>query len=272
MNFKKKSIENLINLSKKIRRDILFYSYFNHTGHISSCLSVADILSVLYGSILYIDAKNPTDVNRDRFILSKGHAALALYACLSSRGFFSKESLNNFCKNGSKFGTHPEYGISGIEFSTGSLGHGLSVGVGMALAAKLDKKKYKVYILMSDAELNEGSIWEAAQFAAHHKLDNLTLIIDENGLQAFGKTKNVLDLQDISVKFKDFGWASINTNGHDHEKLFEILEKMPLIKEKPTVLVAKTTAGKGVSFMEGKIEWHYNNLDENLYNLAMKEN
>src|SRR3989344_4391228 len=141
---KREDVIGLKLLSKTIRHDILYYSYLNHSGHISSCLSIADILAVLYGSILKIDPKDPTDNSRDRFILSKGHAALSLYCTLANKGFFSKSELNNFCRNGSKFGTHPEYGISGIELSTGSLGHGLSVGVGMALAAKLDKKKYKV--------------------------------------------------------------------------------------------------------------------------------
>lgn len=265
------SLKDLRLFSQRVRRDILYYSYLNHTGHISSCLSITDILSVLYGSILNIDPKSPTDRDRDRFILSKGHAALALYCTLSNKGFFPKSELNDFCHIGSKFGTHPEHGIPGIELSTGSLGHGLSVGAGMALSAKQDKKNFEIFVLISDAELNEGSIWEAIEFCPHHKLDNLTLIIDKNGLQAFGKTKDVLNLGDVSTKLKDFGWSTFEVDGHDHKQIFDTLKKVSPIKESPKVIVAKTIGGSGVPFMEGKLEWHYNNLNENQYKSAIKE-
>ncbi len=270
-------MKHAINLTKKaneIRRDVIEISYRAGVGHIAPALSIIDILTVLYFSILRINPKNPTKKTRDRFILSKGHAAAALYATLRHRGFFTKKKLRTYCQDNGAFGVHPDYNIRfGVELTTGSLGHGLAVGAGMAISLKdtYPRNSPHVFVLVSDAELNEGSVWETIMFASHQKLDNLTLIIDDNGLQAFGRTKDVLNIQPIEDKLNVFGWQTMCVNGHDMTALEKILTNIPFQNGKPNAVVAKTIGGKGISFMEDTIEWHYLSLSKEQYKKALKE-
>ncbi len=239
---------------RAIRRIILDQSYRAGVGHIGSALSVVDILAALYGGILRIPS--PRDPDRDRFILSKGHAALALYAVLALKGFFPLERLDTYCADDSLLGVHPEHGLPGIDFSTGSLGHGLPVGAGAALAARLQGSARRVFVLVSDAELNEGSTWEAVMFAAHHRLANLVAVVDVNGQQALGFTRDVLDLSPLADRFGAFGWEAVEVDGHDREQIRRALS-LSDGDGPPRVLLARTTLGKGVSFMEGQVKWHY---------------
>lgn len=255
--------------SKQIRKNILDISYKANIGHIGSALSIVDFLTVLYYRILRIDPKKPSSSSRDYFILSKGHAAVALYSVLCRKGFFSRKKLFSFCQDGGIFGVHPDYHPDlGIEFTSGSLGHGLGVGIGLALGLKA---KSRVFVLISDAELNEGSVWEAIMFAGHHQLDNLTVIVDDNGSQALGKTREILNLQPLAVKWEAFGWKTKVVDGHNFENLVDVMSKIPFRVGKPSVVIAETVMGKGVSFMEGNFEWHYWPLDKKLYQKALKE-
>ena len=251
-----------------IRKIILEQSKRAHVGHIGSCLSVADILAALYGGILNI--KSPDDSDRDRFILSKGHAAIALYACLFLKGWLSQKELDSFCVDDSFLGVHPEHRLKGIDFSTGSLGQGLPVAAGIALGARLKKVKYRSFILMSDAELNEGSVWEAAMFAAHHKLSNLVLIIDQNGQQATGYTKDILNLEPLGKRWESFGWDVNEVNGHHIQNMRDIF-KLKKPSDKPQVMIARTRFGKGVSFMENKIKWYYWPMSDKEFETALEE-
>lgn len=238
-------------------------------GHIGSALSVADIIAALYGDVLRIS--NPEDPARDRFILSKGHAALALYAALFLKGWISEKELGTFCGDGSLLGVHPEFAVRGVEFTTGSLGHGLSMGAGLALAARLKGEKHRTFVLVSDAECNEGSLWEAVMFSAHHKLSNLIAIIDLNGQQAFGYTKDVLDLQPMEGRWSAFGWDVHKVDGHDTGGMAKTIARLKTADGKPHVLVAHTTFGKGVSFMENSIKWHYQPMSDDEYKKALSE-
>lgn len=269
MCFRKQNIKKLEKQVVRIRRDILEISHQAGVGHIASALCVADILAVLYNGILNINPKNSTDPGRDRFLLSKGHAVAALLAVLYNRGFINKKMLRSYCLDGGEFGMHPEQNIEyGIEFSTGSLGHGLSVGAGMALGLR---GKARVFVLLSDAELNAGSTWEAVMFASHHGLDNLVAIVDNNSLQAFGRTKEILNLHSLQEKWSAFGWKCREADGHNIEELYKLLRKVPFTAGKPNVVIAKTVAGKGVSFMEDKLEWHYWPMSKKQYQRATKE-
>jgi transketolase len=262
---------NYQKISKEVRRKVVEMMYKSQTAHLGGCLSCVDILTVLYFKILRINPKRPSAENRDRFLLSKGHAVAPLYAVLAKRGFFSEKVLNSYCKNGGLPG-HSTIGfVPGIEISTGSLGHGLSVGAGMALAGRRDKKKYRVFVLMSDGECQEGSTWEAGLFAAHHKLDNLVGIVDYNKLQAFGRIKDVLNLEPLAKKWKSFGWEVKEIDGHNFFQIERAFSKIPFKKEKPSLVIAHTIKGKGVSFIEDKMEWHYKNLTKEQYELALKE-
>ena len=223
-----------------------------------SCLSIAEILTVLYFRILNIDPQDPRAKDRDRFILSKGHAGMALYSVLALKRFFDKELLFSSCRPGSILGGHPDmHKVPGVEASTGALGHGFPFAVGVALAGKIDQKRYKVFALLGDGECQEGSVWEAALFAPHHKLDNLTVIIDYNKLQAMDKIDHIVRLEPFVEKWKAFGWAVAQVNGHDIQGLYKVLSKTPLKKNKPTLVIAHTTKGKGISFMENVPIWHY---------------
>ncbi len=263
---------NYNKISKEIRKKILKMMFESKMAHLGSCLSCVDILTILYFKILKINPKNPLSENRDRFILSKGHAVAALYAILARRGFLRGNTLSSYCKEGGKLFGHSTYNcLQGIEVSTGSLGHGLPIGTGMALAAKNDNKKYRIFVLMSDGECDEGSVWEAALFAGHHKLDNLVGIIDYNKLQAFGRTNEVLNLEPLFEKWKDFGWGTAEIDGHNFSEIQRGFSNIPIEKGKPTMIIAHTVKGKGISFMEDKLEWHYKNLTENEYKSALKE-
>jgi transketolase len=263
---------NYQKIAKGIRKKILKMIFDSRSSHIGSAFSCVDILTVLYFKILKIDPKNPSIESRDRFILSKGHAASALYATLAQRGFFPDKVLDTYCLDGGMLPGHATKGyVPGVEISTGSLGHGLSVGAGMALAGKADKKKYRVFVLISDGECDEGTVWEAALFAHHHKLDNLIGIIDYNKLQAFGKTKDVLDLEPLKEKWTSFGWQVKEIDGHNFNQIEKVLSKTPFKKNKPSIVIAHTIKGKGISFMESKLEWHYKSPSEKEYISALKE-
>ena len=238
-------------------------------GHIGSALSVADIIASLYTHVLRINS--PDDPDRDRFILSKGHAALALYAALHLKGWLSVEALNTFCGDGTLLGVHPDRSLPGIDFSTGSLGHGLSIGCGAALAARLQGSQRRVFVLVSDAEANEGSLWEAVMFAAQHRLSNLIVIMDVNGQQAFGYTKQVLDLSPMAERWRSFAWDVQELDGHDVELLTRTVGALSIIAGPPHVVIARTIFGKGVSFMENTIKWHYWPMSDEEYHLAIRD-
>jgi transketolase len=258
--------------AREIRKNVLKMTFKSQTSHIGSSLSCIEILAVLYFKILKTDIKNPFSEKRDRFILSKGHAVASLYSTLAQKGFFPLKELDYYCKDGKKMPGHStKRSMPGVEVTTGALGHGLPIATGMALALKKDKRSQRVFVLMSDGECDEGSNWEAALFAGHHKLDNLTSIIDYNKLQAFGRTNKVLNLEPLAKKWEDFGWQVKEVDGHNLEDLEKNLSKIPFKKGKPSLLIAHTVKGKGVSFMENKLEWHYKNLDQKLLEKALKE-
>ena len=265
---------------KAIRRIVLSQSKRANVGHIGSCLCVVEILAALYGGVMRTPVVD--DPDRDRFILSKGHAALALYAVLVLNGRISNNDLNTFCGDGSIFGVHPERAVPGVDFSTGSLGHGLSIAAGAALAARLQESQRRVFCLISDAECNEGSVWEAAMFAAHHQLNNLQVIVDVNGQQALGPTCDVLDAPNLRERWASFGWRVSEVDGHSIPALVNALSadsRSPA----PHVILAKTVFGRGVSYMEqGRpitqshlpvqpINWHYLPMSDQEYEIALAE-
>ncbi|MDO8184188.1 transketolase [Conexibacter sp. JD483] len=256
-------------LAGLIRRLIIDESMRAHVGHIGSALSIADILAALYGGVLRSASSH--DPERDRLVLSKGHAALALYAALAASSRLDRALLSTYCGEGSQLGAHPEHVLPGVDFSTGSLGQGLSIGAGSALAARMQGSDRQVYVLMSDAECNEGSVWEAAMFAAHHRLGNLVAIIDVNGQQAFGYTRDVLEPTPLAERWAAFGWNVSEVDGHDVEGLQQSLVAADARDPRPRLLAARTTFGKGVSFMENEIAWHYWPLDALQYERACAE-
>lgn len=254
---------------QQIRRIILEQSKRANVGHIGSALCVADIIAALYGNVLRIP--QPADPDRDRFILSKGHAALALYAALYLKGWLSRAQLDTFCADGSLLGVHPEHELIGIDFSTGSLGMGLSFGAGAALAARLQASTRRVFVLVSDAECNEGSLWEAVMFAAHHRLANLIAVVDANKQQALGYTRDVLDLSPLADRWQAFGWDTREVDGHDVAQITRTINALDTSGGPPHALIAHTTFGKGVSFMENQIKWHYWPMSDDEYERAMAE-
>ncbi|WP_300369649.1 transketolase [Brachyspira sp.] len=258
-------------LSKIIRIESLKMHYKSQTSHIGSNFSVADILSVLYNDILKYDIKNPNYINRDRVIYSKGHAATILYALLAEKGFIEKELINNYGNDNQILASHITHKVDGIEFSTGSLGHGANIGCGIAIALKRKNIDAKVFVILSDGEMNEGSTWEAILFASHHRLDNLIFILDNNKLQAFGNTKDIINMGNISNKLIEFGWETIEVDGHNHDELKSIFNKLPLENNKPSFILAHTIKGKGVDFMENNLLWHYRSPNEEEYLLALKK-
>lgn len=226
-------------------------------GHPGGALSSIDVMVALYFQVMKIDPKRPQWDERDRFILSKGHSSIGLYTVLFLKGFINKETLLTFRQNGSILSGHPDMRkVPGVEMSTGSLGHGLSVGVGMAIAGKMDKKDYRVFVIVGDGESQEGSIWEAAMSAAHYKLDNLTVILDRNRIQIDGFTENVMSLEPYADKWRAFGWEVKEINGHAMAEIVPALQSVPFSKGKPSLVLSKTTKGKGVSFMENNHLWH----------------
>lgn len=262
--------QSLEQLALRIRKHAIDMTSTGGSSHIGSILSIADILAVLYGSELNYKANNPKWESRDRFILSKGHAGAGIYAVLAESGFMSVDKLKTHYKNGSDLSGHVSHkGIPGVEFSTGSLGHGLPVAIGMALAAKINKKEHNVYVLMSDGECDEGSNWEAALFAPHHKLDNLVVIVDRNNLQSIKSTEDTLGLEPFVDKWQAFGWNVVDVDGHNFEQLIRACNSR--VVSKPLCIVANTIKGKGVSFMENQVLWHYRSPQGNEYEAAMKE-
>lgn len=261
-----------IEIARDVRIGILQIIYRSKAPHIGSCFSIVEILTALYFRYLKFSLSTPTRKNRDRLIFSKGHACPALYVVLQKKGFISKKDLQKYGVNGSVLEHHPTMDFKrGIEVSTGSLGHGLSIGVGMALAAKRDKKKYKVYVLVSDGELNEGSTWEAIMFAAHHKLDNLVVIVDYNKMQALGFAKGIIELEPLIKKWASFNWGVSEIDGHDFNDIFKAFEGLSFKSSKPSVIIAHTTKGRGVSFMENSLLWHYRSPNDAEYKKAMQE-
>ncbi|AIY84733.1 transketolase [Clostridium baratii] len=253
----KKNKQELMDMAKIIRKDIVSMLTESASGHPGGSLSAADVVTTLFFNEMNIDPKNPKMEDRDRFVLSKGHAAPVLYSALARRGFFDPKELLNLRKFGSNLQGHPNMNdLPGIDMSTGSLGQGISAAVGMALAGKTDKKDYRVYALLGDGELEEGQVWEAAMCAAHYKLDNLTIFIDFNGLQIDGDITKVMNPSPIDKKFEAFGWNVLVIDGHNYDEILEAIEKAKNHKGQPTAIVCKTVKGKGVSFMENEASWH----------------
>lgn len=246
-----------IDLAKDLRAQSLRMVHRARASHIGSALSICDIVAVLYGKVLRLDPRQPAWVDRDRFILSKGHACVAVYAVLAELGFIGPQDILSYGQDHSALMNHISHKVAGVEFSTGSLGHGLPFGTGKALAAKRSNKAWRTYVLLSDGELGEGSNWEAMMFAAHHQLDSLIAIIDYNKLQSLTTVDKTLRVEPLIDKARAFGWAAQEVNGHDHADLTSALSGAPWVVGKPSFLIAHTTKGKGVSFMENSVAWHY---------------
>jgi transketolase len=257
-NLKEPSVAELQQISRKLRFRIIQMSHKAGTPHLGSALSCADILVAAYWTTLKIDPQQSCDPLRDRFILSKGHAASALYATLAERGFFPKNWLDNFAQHGSPLAEQPAPNCAaGVELATGSLGHGLPVGLGMAIAGRIQKQDYRVFVCMSDGECNEGTVWEAAMFAPAQKLENLCIIVDYNKWQATARSNETMALASLAEKWKAFGWNTTEVDGHDVGALSKLLKNVPDGSGKPVAIVAHTVKGKGVSFMEDDNNWHY---------------
>ncbi len=266
------NVKALKKIALEVRKDIIEAVYSAKSGHPGGSLSIADILTVLYFNQMNIDEKKPDDPNRDRLVLSKGHACTALYSVLAEKGYFDKEDLKTFRKLGSPLQGHPDMNkVPGIDMTTGSLGQGLSASVGMAIASKMNKAGCKIYCILGDGEIEEGQIWEAAMSASKYKLDNLCVILDNNNLQIDGEIEKVGGMNNITEKFLSFGFNVVNINGHNIDEIIDAITTAKQTKGKPTIIIAKTIKGKGVSFMENKAEWHGKAPSEEEYNLAMEE-
>lgn len=266
------SDEELIQVANEVRRGVVIGTHAAKSGHPGGSLGAADIITYLYFEEMNVDPADPRRADRDRFVLSKGHCAPALYAALAERGFFPKEDLESLRHVGCHLQGHPNMNDTpGVDMSTGSLGQGISAAVGMALAGKLAKKDYRVYALLGDGEIAEGQVWEAAMSAAKYHLDNLCAVVDVNGLQIDGATKDVMPSEPLDQKFAAFNWNVIHVNGHDYDALIAAFEAAAACKGKPTVLIAKTTKGKGVSFMENNAGWHGKAPNDEQYAQAKAE-
>lgn len=264
--------KGLNEITRNIRKDIVTMIHGSKSGHPGGSLSAVEILTALYFDEMNIDPENPKKEDRDRFVLSKGHAAPVLYATLAERGYFDKKELLSLRKVGAMLQGHPDMkGTPGVEISTGSLGQGFSVACGMAMASKLDNAPWRVYALLGDGEVQEGLIWEAAMSAAHYKLDNMVAFLDYNGLQIDGEVEKVMNIGPIVDKFKSFGWNVIEIDGHDFDQIFAALDMAKETVGKPTMIVAKTVKGKGVSFMENNAGWHGNAPSDNDLEIALAE-
>ena len=259
-------------IATEIRLGIVEAVYNAKSGHPGGALSSADILACLYFSELNVDPNNSKDENRDRFVMSKGHSCPGLYSTLALKGYFPREELKSFRHTGALLQGHPDMkAINGVDMSAGSLGQGFSCACGMALAGKLNNKDYRTYALVGDGESQEGQVWEAIMFAAHYKLDNLCLIIDNNGLQIDGRVSDVMNVMPYESKLEAFGWNVITVDGHNYDEILSAFDKAKTVKGKPTAIVAKTVKGKGVSFMEDQASWHGKAPNEEQYNQAMAE-
>ena len=268
----KKLVRELEIAATKVRIGIIDGIHAAKAGHPGGSLSAADLLTYLYMHRLNVDPKNPNDPNRDRMILSKGHAAPALYAALALRGFFPMEEMKTLRHIDSRLQGHPDcLKIPGVDASTGSLGQGISVACGMALSGKISCDPYKVYAVMGDGELDEGMVWEAAMFAAHYQLDNLVAVVDNNNMQIDGKLREVMSPYPIDEKFQAFGWHVISINGHDFSEMEKAFNEAETVMQKPTLIIARTTKGKGVSYMENVLDWHGKAPSDEEYETAMKD-
>lgn len=262
----------LRDLARRIRIHALEMTSLGGSSHVGAVFSMADIVASLYGGVLKLSVSEPRHPDRDRFILSKGHAGAGIYAALAERGFFPVDWLKTHYQDGSRLSGHVSHkGIPGVELSTGSLGHGLSVAAGMAYSAKLDGGTHRVYCLMSDGECDEGSVWEAALFASHHRLERLIAVIDYNKIQSLGSVPETLALEPFADKWRAFGWGVVEVDGHDHQALRDTLDAVPAFEGKPTLVLAHTTKGKGVSFMENTVLWHYRTARGEEYAAALSE-
>lgn len=258
--------------ARRVRSHMVRMVHRARSSHVGTGMSAADLLVTLYFHALHVDPARPQMAERDRFIMSKGHGAAALYAVLAERGFFPVEWLDTFCVNGGRLHGHVDaLDAPGVEVSTGSLGHGLGVGAGMALAAKHDAAAHRVFVLLSDGECDEGSVWEAALFAGHWGLDNLVAIVDYNRWQAFGRTADVLDLEPFADKWRAFGWQVDDVDGHSHGDIAAACASVPLRRGRPSVLLAHTVKGKGVSYMEDQLAWHYRSPNDEQLITALAE-
>ncbi len=265
-------IQEAKEIATKLRLTTLEMTSRARSSHIGSSFSMVDLLVGLYWGALRIDPKDPESPDRDRFILSKGHACAALYAVLAEKGFFPREWLDTFYLDGGHLAGHATSGgVPGVEVSTGSLGHGLSLACGMAYAGRLDAKDFRVFALLSDGECDEGSTWEAALFAPHHRLDNLVVIVDFNKIQSLGSVAEVMRLEPLADKWRAFGWEVKEIDGHDFAQIFSAFETLPISSGKPTCIIAHTVKGKGVSFMEDQLLWHYRNATGDEYTRAREE-
>lgn len=265
-------MEECSKIATKIRKHVIEGVYHAASGHPGGSLSIADILAVLYFEEMRVDPSHPKDPDRDRFVLSKGHCAPALYGALAERGFFPVEDIKTLRRIDSYLQGHPDMkGVPGVDMSTGSLGQGVCAANGMAYAAKLDGRDYRVYTILGDGELEEGQVWEAAMFAAHYKLDNVCAFVDLNGLQIDGKVEEVMSPYPVDEKFQAFGWHVIVIDAHDYSQIRSALAEAKTVKGKPTVIIAKSVKGKGVSFMEGQAGWHGVAPKQEEYEQAMTE-
>jgi transketolase len=267
-----KTLDELKAVAREVRKDIVTMITKAASGHPGGSLSAVEIITFLYFNEMNVSVANKNDPNRDRFVLSKGHAAPALYSVLAEKGFFAKEQLMGFRKLGSMLQGHPNMNtVPGVDMSTGSLGQGISAAVGMALAGKLDNKDYRVYSLLGDGELAEGQVWEATMSASHYKLDNLTAFVDHNGLQIDGKVSDVMGSDPVDAKFEAFGWNVISIDGHDFLQIKNAIDEAKKTKGKPTVIICETIKGKGVSFMENEASWHGTAPSKEQCDKALKE-
>lgn len=264
-------IRELAEFARSIRVDVLRMVHRAKSSHIGSCFSMVDLIAVLYGGILNVDPLRPQKMDRDRFILSKGHACAALYAALAQKGFFPRDWLDHFYEDGSRLPGHATHTAPGVEVSTGSLGHGLSIACGMAFVGKQRPHPFRVFTMLSDGECDEGSVWEAALFAGHHRLENLIVIIDANSIQSLGRVEEVLDLASLQEKWRACGWAVREIDGHDIPEISSTLAGLPFSRGLPSCIIANTVKGKGVSFMQDKLLWHYRSPDEQEFVAALAE-
>jgi len=262
----------LSELARRIRIDAVRMTSSGNSSHIGSVLSIADILAVLYGHVLHVDPRNPKCLDRDRFILSKGHAGAGVYAALAESGFFPLERLATHYQNGSTLSGHVSHkNVPGVEVSTGSLGHGLGIGVGMSYAGRLAERAHRIFVQMSDGECDEGSNWEAIQFAGHHGLSNLIAIVDYNKIQSLASVEATLRLEPFADKWRAFNWSVREVDGHDVDALLECFDALPFTAERPNCVIAHTTKGKGVSFMENTVLWHYRSPQGDELAAALRE-
>ena len=272
MKVTEEDILNLKRISNNVCKSIVEEVYSAQSGHPGGALSCADILTVLYFNQMNIDPEKKDDLDRDRLVLSKGHASAALYAVLAERGYFSKDELKGFRKLGSMLQGHPDMKhIPGVDMTAGSLGQGLSVANGMAISSKLDERGFRVYCIVGDGEIEEGQIWEAAMASAHYKLDNLCLVVDNNNLQIDGKVSDVMSVYPLKEKFEAFGFEVFEVDGNDIDELITVFDKAKTVKGKPTVIIAKTIKGKGVAFMEDKADWHGKAPNDEEYKTAIED-